>query len=456
MNNNNLKKISVIVYLTLVITLISSNAIAQDPPTNCSDLELLANQSTFSKDSYGIANYNGETYVGGWLDMKKIVNDTYVNIPEVEFGGSGGSIKGMKEINNRLYFWGYGIIINGTNTNLGYYDGANFVALPFVGTSNKDIWNVIEYTNNTLIAIGDFDGNPSSDLQVFNDTGIVGDLGGLTTVTGYSGTRASLYYNGHLFVGGWFSQAGTTPVFRVAHYDGTNWDDMGVNSSNSSNQSDEFLVTALYPYSSDQIMVSGYFYEIGGITTTFIALYNFNTGVWSPFQAPAIVQDFEIYKGSLYIGTTYGIWRWNPGLNFWEEINAISRVFDMEVSPDGEYMQCVSGGNTFYLEDGTAFTNEPIKFSCESIVSVVDINARESDISVYPNPASDHISIHGLENLQNYSLEIMGINGETVKRYPSISNGRSLDISSLQKGVYFLRFSDTNKRLVRKLIVLPN
>ena len=450
MKNINFNKLSIIACLISIFALINSNAVAQ----NCTDLELLANQSTFSKDSYAITNYNGETYIGGWIEMKKIVNDTYVDIPEVGFSAGGGSIRGMKEINNRLYFWGWGIIVNGTNTNLGYYDGTNFVALPFIASSNKDIWNVIGYTNNNLIAVGDFDGTPAYDLYVFNDAGIVGNLGGIAGTTGYSGIRESLYYNGHLFIAGIITQAAGTSVYRMAHYNGTSWDNMGVNNLNSTAQTaSDFYISALFPYDNDQIIVSGYFNKIGGATTNLIALYNFNTGAWSSFQAPAIVQDFEIYKGTLYAGTKNGIWRYNTIDAGWDEINATSRVYDMEVSSDGLFMQCVSGGNTFYLANGSAFTNEPIKFSCQSIVSIGDNKTDELAISIYPNPASNLINISGLDNTQNFELEIIDVNGRVVKKYAAISNNASLNISSLQSGVYFLQFSNSKERFVRRLIV---
>ena len=447
-----INKLSIIACLISIFALINSNANAQ----NCTDLELLANQSTFSKNSYAITNYNGETYIGGWIEMKKIVNDTYVNIPDVSFSAGGGSIRGMKEINNRLYFWGWGIIVNGTNTNLGYYDGTNFVALPFIASSNKDIWNVIKYNNN-LIAVGDFDGTPAYDLYVFNDAGIVANLGGITSTTGYSGIREVLYYNGHLFIAGIITQAAGTSVYRIAHYNGTSWDDMGVNNSNSTAQTaSDFYISALFPYDNDHIIVSGYFNKIGGVTTNLIALYNFNTGVWTPFQAPAIVQDFEVYKGTLYAGTKNGIWRYNTVDAGWDEINATSMVYDMEVSSDGLFMQCVSGGSTFYYGDGTTFTGEPIKFSCESIVSIGDSEADELAISVYPNPASNHINIRGLENTQNFELEIIDVNGRVVKKFYEIPNNTSLDISSLQSGVYFLQFSNSKRIFVRRLMVSMN
>ena len=163
----------------------------------------------------------------------------------------------MRVIHNRLYFWGWGLSVNGTPTNIGYYDGTNYVAVPFIGFSNNDIHDIIEY-NDDLIAVGDFEGSLGVDLHVFNDSGIIGDLGVVTSITGYSGIRSALYHNGHLFVGGFVNDAGGVPVHRIAHYDGTNWDDMGVTSENSVPWvgAATITITTMHPFSDTQIIVS--------------------------------------------------------------------------------------------------------------------------------------------------------------------------------------------------------
>ena len=79
-----------------------------------------------------------------------------------------------------------------------------------------------------------------------------------------------------------------------------------------------------------------------------------------------------------------------------------------------------------------------------------------NNIVIFPNPASSHFNINGLENGQNYELEIININGQIVKKYNEISNNKSLDISNIQNGVYFLRISNSENNFTQKLVITPN
>lgn len=76
-----------------------------------------------------------------------------------------------------------------------------------------------------------------------------------------------------------------------------------------------------------------------------------------------------------------------------------------------------------------------------------------NNLVIYPNPASDHFKINGLENEQNYNIEIVNINGQLVKKYARVSNNMSLDISNLQNGVYFLKASNSENSFTKKLVI---
>ena len=78
-------------------------------------------------------------------------------------------------------------------------------------------------------------------------------------------------------------------------------------------------------------------------------------------------------------------------------------------------------------------------------------------LNVYPNPAKDNITIvlQAKEN-QNVSFDLMTITGEIIISENSEVSGKftkSLDISSLSKGVYFLRIIN-KKGIVNKKIVV--
>lgn len=80
--------------------------------------------------------------------------------------------------------------------------------------------------------------------------------------------------------------------------------------------------------------------------------------------------------------------------------------------------------------------NPAIKDSLEVVIkSNVSINfQKQTDIMVYPNPASDVLQIHGINSIA--SFQIMDIMGTLVKS--GSINEMNIDISDLRKGCYLL------------------
>ena len=68
-------------------------------------------------------------------------------------------------------------------------------------------------------------------------------------------------------------------------------------------------------------------------------------------------------------------------------------------------------------------------------------------ISIYPNPVSDVLNISG--NTTELSITIYDILGKQIMRSRILN---SLDISSLNNGIYLVEFSDGQNRTIRKLI----
>jgi hypothetical protein len=73
-----------------------------------------------------------------------------------------------------------------------------------------------------------------------------------------------------------------------------------------------------------------------------------------------------------------------------------------------------------------------------------------SELTIYPNPAKDIISISGLSEL--CSLNIYSIKGELLKHLTLNESYSQFDVSDLVNGVYILKvngqFTNTVKRLV--------
>jgi hypothetical protein len=78
-------------------------------------------------------------------------------------------------------------------------------------------------------------------------------------------------------------------------------------------------------------------------------------------------------------------------------------------------------------------SNKPIWGTCPSL-GIDDLN--QLDISIYPNPVKNMLTIDGrvVKDIIIYSVL-----GKVVLK---MSNQNSIDVSSLSKGVYFIKVSD--------------
>ena len=68
-------------------------------------------------------------------------------------------------------------------------------------------------------------------------------------------------------------------------------------------------------------------------------------------------------------------------------------------------------------------------------------------VSIYPNPVSDVLNIRG--NTTELSIVIYDILGKQIMRSRILN---SIDISSLNNGIYLIEFSDGKHTTTRKLI----
>lgn len=75
----------------------------------------------------------------------------------------------------------------------------------------------------------------------------------------------------------------------------------------------------------------------------------------------------------------------------------------------------------------------------------------DSKVIIYPNPASDFVNIIISEELYQYDLQILDINGSVIKTLKPESN-KEIDISDLFSGIYIVRLFNKNNFLLKKFI----
>ena len=85
-------------------------------------------------------------------------------------------------------------------------------------------------------------------------------------------------------------------------------------------------------------------------------------------------------------------------------------------------------------------------YEISEVLSSIDYSELISDLKIYPNPSTDHITINfiNLNNL-NLSLKIIDINGKVIKKEDYLQNETTIDVSSYSSNIYFLNIMNKDK-----------
>ena len=104
-----------------------------------------------------------------------------------------------------------------------------------------------------------------------------------------------------------------------------------------------------------------------------------------------------------------------------------------------------SGKDTLFIDD--------IEFVYVDHTGLDEYEVRQSQLSVYPNPATDHITV-SFPNMQNGKLFIYNIVGEQIMSRELADETSNISIAGLAKGIYMVRVTD-DKGIVgtKKLII---
>ena len=105
------------------------------------------------------------------------------------------------------------------------------------------------------------------------------------------------------------------------------------------------------------------------------------------------------------------------------------------------------------LGDGGEFSVLVTIGGCSVLTEEVLVNSvLDESISVYPNPASESITITTqLQYTGDYM--IYNLNGEIVDQKAISPNSNSVDVSALAEGVYFLRLNLNEEAILRKIVI---
>jgi S-formylglutathione hydrolase FrmB len=112
------------------------------------------------------------------------------------------------------------------------------------------------------------------------------------------------------------------------------------------------------------------------------------------------------------------------------------------------------GSYQIYGFDQYGIVSKPLKFQIiQAPVSIDEFGGNPSEIEIFPNP------VNGILNLQTnryglYELSISSINGQLLYSTQTEGTSHQIDLSSFQKGVYFITIRSEDFITTRKIIKL--
>jgi hypothetical protein len=115
--------------------------------------------------------------------------------------------------------------------------------------------------------------------------------------------------------------------------------------------------------------------------------------------------------------------------------------------------ETTTGTITFYAainaaNGNGANTGDQIHLSSFSVSPAVGISENDmaQSFQVYPNPTTDFVNINSNENLDK--IEVLNLHGQLVYSQDAGEQNTKLNLTDLQKGIYFIRSGKHTQRLI--------
>lgn len=112
-------------------------------------------------------------------------------------------------------------------------------------------------------------------------------------------------------------------------------------------------------------------------------------------------------------------------------------AMDLKVSPTDRKLWVATHGNGAYRID-----------MVEGSVSTDNVSSFQAFAKIYPNPATDRITIETDGYSPDLAWELVGVGGQIVNR----GSSRNVDISSLTNGLYYLRLMEGEKVFTHRIV----
>jgi len=146
---------------------------------------------------------------------------------------------------------------------------------------------------------------------------------------------------------------------------------------------------------------------------------------------------------------------WCEGTSFSLPANSATGLFYVWTDELENIVTAVTAVGTYYVTgtaNGCYGTDSMVVAACNT-TGIIDSKSA-LNVDVYPNPATDFVKINVNEAIENITIEFVSVTGQVVFNDNTSVNGEMyLDLSSVSKGIYFLKLSTESKVYVQQVVV---
>ena len=259
-------------------------------------------------------------------------------------------------------------------------------------------------------------------------------------------------------MGGYFAEIGGVPANNIARWNGAQWNAMGggVSSLTVGNQ-----IYSMKEYN-NQLFVSG-----NNITDTsnlgMTGLLIWNGISWNSPALRANIQGNKmiLFNNKLFIGgmtvihdslgNNIGfadlISYYNSNWIFYDCLNMSSSTYSIDAFDNYIYL-----GGSFNLLCDSVQANGIARFSEDSINGMHDVPFANSEVSVYPNPANESITVEW--NNTASEIELQDVLGRVIikQSVTPAERRKELSIANLKPGFYLVTLKSDKGIAVQKII----
>jgi len=185
--------------------------------------------------------------------------------------------------------------------------------------------------------------------------------------------------------------------------------------------------------------------------------YNLTTvacvsGMTVKIQKPAAWNALYLYayvNGSPILGAWPGV-QLTVNANGWS-----SYTFDASVTATNFIINNSTGFQAAdtYITTSACFSSDGAAVTSVDCATTATATLNTTPLTIYPNPIVDKLNFSGSDNIDKVSFH--SLSGQLVLSVSSLSNKSSVDVKSLNSGVYFVSIDyATGKKLTEKIIKL--